>query len=561
MNVIAPIRSREGLGEVLVGAERLTNETLLRAKSLASESGEPIVVVLTRLGLVGERELVGTLARILDVPIAAAAEFPSHRILDDRISARFAAHFRILPLSASDEEIVLAMADPLDTYAIDAVAFATGLIVVPLVASLSDIEDAHERLHAKTSDVAGPAAATTAHVDDVERLRDLSSDAPVIRLVNGLIARAVEARASDIHFEPSERALSVRFRIDGILQEVERLSERLSASLTSRIKIMAKLNIAERRLAQDGRIRFIVRGQEVDFRVSTMPTLHGESVVLRVLDRDSLKLDFQTLGFDERFLDAYLPILRRPHGILLVTGPTGSGKTTTLYTSLSALDRRELKILTIEDPIEFQLEGINQTQVKPQIGLTFASALRAFLRQDPDVIMVGEIRDLETAQIAVQASLTGHLILSTLHTNDAASAVTRLLDMGVENYLMTSTVNAVMAQRLVRTLCPHCREPYAPSSELLHSYGLSGEITIPRLYRPIGCPACRGLGYHGRTTIAELLIVTDVIRELILKRAEALAIQRAAIAEGMKTMFTDGVRKAMLGVTTLEEVVRVTSDV
>jgi general secretion pathway protein E len=396
---------------------------------------------------------------------------------------------------------------------------------------------------------------------DVERLRDMSSDAPIIRLVNGTIARAVEARASDIHFEPAERSLRVRFRVDGILQDIETLPERMSAPLTSRIKIMAKLNIAERRLAQDGRIRFAVRGQEIDFRVSTMPTLHGESVVLRILDRGSLKLDFAALGFDDDVLADYLPILQRPHGILLVTGPTGSGKTTTLYTSLSALDRDELKILTIEDPIEYQLEGINQTQVKPQIGLTFAGALRAFLRQDPDVIMVGEIRDLETAEIAVQAALTGHMILSTLHTNDAASAVTRLLDMGVENYLITSTVNAVLAQRLVRTLCPHCREPYEAGPELIKSYGFEPiEGHAIRLFHPGGCPACRGTGFQGRTTITELLLVSDAIRELILSRAEAQEIQRVAIAEGMRTMFADGMRKALAGATTLEEVIRVTRE-
>jgi general secretion pathway protein E len=562
MNVLVATSDGRSVGELLVGAGRLSPEALARAERLAGESGEPLVPVLTRLGLIGERDLVETVSQALGLAIAGAADFPDQPVLAEPLSERFQAHFRVLPLAVSDHDVIVAMADPLDSYALEAVAFATGRAVIPRVASPSDIEDALERMGASvaTPATAAGGADTSAH-DDVERLRDMSSDAPIIRLVNSVIARAVEARASDIHFEPAERSLRVRFRIDGVLQDNEVLPERVSSRLTSRIKIMAKLNIAERRLAQDGRIRFAVRGQEIDFRVSTMPTLHGESVVLRILDRGSLRLDFKSLGFDNDMLDTFLPLLKRPHGILLVTGPTGSGKTTTLYTALNALDRHELKILTIEDPIEYQLEGINQTQVKPQIGLTFATALRAFLRQDPDVIMVGEIRDLETAEIAVQASLTGHMILSTLHTNDAASAVTRLLDMGVENYLITSTVNAVMGQRLVRTLCPHCREPYEPSADLLRGYGVAvadGE-TFP-LYQPGGCPACRGTGFQGRTTIIELLPMTDTIRELVLRRAEALEIQRAAIAEGMRTMFADGLRKAKAGITTLDEVIRVTRE-
>jgi general secretion pathway protein E len=562
MNIIAnPSHDATTIGGILVDAGRLSQSSLSRAERLAVESGEPIVTVLTRLGLIGERELVETISQALSLPVIKATEFPEQPILSERISRRFLLHFRILPISTGDHDIVVAMANPLDSYALEALAFASGKTVLPRLASPSDIEDGLERLYSPKTLSIDAEVKEDNHHDDVERLRDMSSDAPVIRLVNSVIARAVEARASDIHFEPAERSLRVRFRVDGVLQDIETLPERMSAPLTSRIKIMAKLNIAERRLAQDGRIRFAVRGQEIDFRVSTMPTLHGESVVLRILDRGSLKLDFEALGFDDDVLGQYLPILRRPHGILLVTGPTGSGKTTTLYTSLSLLDRHELKILTIEDPIEYQLENINQTQVKPQIGLTFASALRAFLRQDPDVIMVGEIRDLETAEIAVQASLTGHMILSTLHTNDAASAVTRLLDMGVENYLITSTVNAVLAQRLVRTLCLHCREPYEPSAELMRNYGLTVENDEAiRLFHPGGCPHCRGTGFQGRTTITEFLVVSDRIRELILSRAEALEIQRAAISEGMRTMFTDGMRKALAGTTTLEEVIRVTRE-
>jgi general secretion pathway protein E len=561
MNALTTDVDGPSIGGILVERSRLLPANLARARRLAAESGEALVTVLTRLGLIGERELVETVSEALDLPIVRTAEFPSEPVLPDQLSKRFLIHFRLLPVGCSDTEIIVAMADPFDAYALEAIAFATGKAVLPRLASPSDIEDALDRLYSAKPAAAGTEVKDGDDSDDFERLRDMSSDAPVIRLVNGLIARAVEARASDIHFEPAERNLKVRFRIDGVMQDIESLPDRLSAPLTSRIKIMAKLNIAERRLAQDGRIRFAVRGKEIDFRVSTMPTLHGESVVLRILDRGSLKLDFQTLGFADDTLGSYLPVLRRPHGILLVTGPTGSGKTTTLYTSLSALDRHELKILTIEDPIEYQLEGINQTQVKPQIGLTFASALRAFLRQDPDVIMVGEIRDLETAEIAIQAALTGHMILSTLHTNDAASAVTRLLDMGVESYLITSTVNAVLGQRLVRTLCPNCRQPHTVTAESLRSQGVALSDDRPlALFRAGGCPACRGTGFQGRTTIAELLVITDRIRELILGRAEALEIQRTAIAEGMRTMFADGMRKALDGTTTLEEVIRVTRE-
>ncbi|HUD53461.1 type II secretion system ATPase GspE, partial [Parvibaculum sp.] len=399
--------------------------------------------------------------------------------------------------------------------------------------------------------------------DDVERLKDIASEAPVIRLVNLLITRAVEARASDIHIEPMDGELRVRYRVDGVLQEVESPPQRLSSAVISRIKIMAKLNIAERRLAQDGRIRLAVRGKDIDFRVSTTPTIHGESVVLRILDRGSLKLDFAALGFDDEILGAFRDVLDRPHGILLVTGPTGSGKTTTLYTSLLELNTPDKKILTIEDPVEYQLKGINQVQVKPQIGLTFATALRSFLRQDPDIMMIGEIRDLETAEIAVQAALTGHLILSTLHTNDAASAVTRLLDMGVEDYLLTSTINGIAAQRLVRRLCPHCRQPYEALPEMLERLGL-GAFAAGRtvtLYRATGCAHCSHTGYLGRSSVLEVLAMTDRLRQLVLAHAESGLLRKAAIEDGMQTMHFHGLKKVLAGETTVEEVLRVTREV
>jgi general secretion pathway protein E len=381
--------------------------------------------------------------------------------------------------------------------------------------------------------------------------------------VNLLIARAVESRASDIHIEPFQNRLAVRYRIDGVLREGATPPPRLRAAIVSRIKIMAKLNIAERRLPQDGRIRIAVRGRDYDLRVATVPTLHGEGITMRILDRTSLVEDFAVLGFRPDALKRYLGLLDQPQGILLVTGPTGSGKTTTLYTSLMRLNTPERKIFTVEDPIEYQMDGINQVQVKPQINLTFAGILRTLLRHNPDIIMIGEMRDFDTAQIAIQAALTGHLVLSTLHTNDAASSITRLLDMKIEDYLVTSTVNGVMAQRLVRKLCEACRQPRRALPELIERIGLpliAGDADVA-IYDPVGCPECHGSGYRGQTAVIEVLALSDAIRRLVLSRAEAREIQRVAVEEGMRTMYQDGLLKVLDGTTTIEEVLRVTRDV
>ncbi|MCB1765595.1 MAG: Flp pilus assembly complex ATPase component TadA, partial [Candidatus Competibacteraceae bacterium] len=372
-------------------------------------------------------------------------------------------------------------------------------------------------------------------------------------------------RASDIHIEPFENRLKVRYRVDGVLREVESPPSRLSAAVISRIKIMAKLNIAERRLPQDGRIQLRAQGKEIDLRVSTVPTLWGESVVMRILDKASMVLNFEALGFSPRTLKRFLDVLMMPHGIIVVTGPTGSGKTTTLYTALLTLNTPERKILTVEDPVEYQLEGINQIQVKPQINLTFANALRSIVRQDPDVIMIGEMRDLETAGIAVQSALTGHLVLSTLHTNDAAGGVTRLLDMGVDDYLLTSTINGILAQRLVRLLCLHCREPYPALPELVEEMRLQRFVETEdrgsgiTLYKAVGCEQCGGTGYRGRAAIMEFLIMSDPLRRLVLKHADATVLQAEAQKEGMDTLYEDGLRKVVAGHTTIEEVLRVTT--
>ncbi len=554
---------RKALAAHLIDRAKLTPAAAQRAERLAAESGERLELVLAHLGLVSERDIAEALASLLNLPIAAAADYPAARVLEDRLSRQFLREVQVLPLADTAAGVGVAMVDPLNDYAAEAVRFASGKPIRRCVALPSDFEAAFERLYGSGQ---SPMLEITQETqereesssEDVDRIRDSASDAPVIRLVNHLIVRAVEARASDIHIEPMDGELRVRYRVDGVLHEVEAPPANLAAAVLSRIKVMAKLNIAERRIAQDGRIRLAIRGKDIDFRVSMMPTIHGECAVLRILDRGTLKLDFDALGFNASTVAEIRALLAQPHGIILATGPTGSGKTTTLYTGLSELNTRDRKILTIEDPVEYQLAGVNQVQVKPQVGLTFASAMRAFLRQDPDIMMVGEIRDLETAQVAVQAALTGHLILSTLHTNDAPSAVTRLLDMGIEDYLLTSTINGVIAQRLVRTLCLHCATPYDAPPALLEKLQIAPRGGAAVLRAPRGCARCNNTGYAGRSTIAEVLVMSDAIRHLVLGHAEAGAIAKQAAAEGMRSMHADGMAKALAGLTSVEEVLRAT---
>ena len=553
------------IGARLVAQGKLEQSALERAERARAESGERLDRVLTRLGLVGERDMAEAMAAELELPIVGADDYPEAPVLDGLLSVRFLKNSRILPLSEDETGIARAMADPLDRFAIDSVALRAERPVRPHVAVAAELENAQERLYSGGKTSIDQIAEALDEADeetteaDVERLRDLASEAPVIRIVNHLITKAVEARASDIHIEPFEAQLRVRYRIDGVLQDVDAPPARLRAAIISRIKIMAKLNIAEHRLPQDGRIKIVARGKEIDLRVSTLPALHGEGVVLRILDREGVVLDFDSLGFDDSTRGQFLELIERPTGIMLVTGPTGSGKTTTLYTSLTHLNSSEKKIITVEDPVEYQLRGVNQIQVKPKIGLTFANALRSILRQDPDIIMIGEIRDLETAQIAVQAALTGHLVLATLHTNTAAATITRLLDMGVEDYLVTSTVVGIQAQRLVRRLCPACREPYEALPELVRQIDPQAQGPMT-LYRPKGCKQCNGQGYRGRMGVLEVLQMTDEVRRLVLQHAESQEIHKAAVAAGMRSMYQDGVTKARQGVTTLEEVVRVTSE-
>jgi general secretion pathway protein E len=562
----APVRKR--LGEILIERGKLDAAGLERALRLQQESGDKLGALLVSLGVVSQRDVSEALALQLGLPLIEAAGYPEMPILEERVSGRFLRDSHALPLTEDENELALAMADPTDTYTMNAFEMVTGRKVRPLVAIPSELDAALERLYGAGKSALGQILGDVEQRDDIgfdadiQQLKDLASEAPVIRLVSLIITNALDMRASDIHFEPFENRLIVRYRIDGVLHEVESPPRRLSAAVISRIKIMAMLDIAERRLPQDGRIRLRVQGKEIDLRVSTVPTMHGESVVMRILDKGGVALDFKRLGFEDDTLKGFLDVLMEPHGILLVTGPTGSGKTTTLYTALDRLNKPDVKILTVEDPVEYQMPGINQIQVKPQIDLTFASALRSIVRQDPDVIMIGEIRDLETAQIAVQSALTGHLVLSTLHTNDAASTVNRLLDMGVEDYLLTSTVIGILAQRLVRTLCPVCKEAYTALPELVDELGLrkfaaTADVT---LYHAKGCKDCGQTGYIGRVSIIEMLPMSDHLRTHVMRHATSAELRVEAIKEGMVTMYEDGMRKAMNGVTTFEEVLRVTRE-
>jgi len=574
LNAVAPDPTAESTAEsrivgVLLEKGRLKDSDLARARPLHRESGGSLLGLLVRLGLVSERDHAQTCAEVLGLPLLdakAVPESPPEALLDGLpLTLRFLKQFHVCPLALHDDVLDLWLSDPQDSYAADAVQLAMGLPVRLHVGLRSEIDDLIERWFGQGRSAMGAIIETAdgegAAVDDIEHLRDLASEAPVIRLVNLVIQRAVELRASDIHIEPFENRLKVRYRVDGVLIEGESPPVNLTAAVISRIKIMARLNIAERRLPQDGRIMLRVQGKELDLRVSTVPTAHGESVVMRLLDRDTVVFDFHRLGFTDAFLPQFRKVLEQPHGILLVTGPTGSGKTTTLYTALSQLNTADVKIITVEDPVEYQIEGINQIQAKPQIGLDFANALRSIVRQDPDIIMIGEMRDLETARIAIQSALTGHLVLSTLHTNNAAGGITRLLDMGVEDYLLTSTINGILAQRLVRRLEPQHAQRYRASPEEIEKFGLrrlqpEGEIFLYRAQPSAIAPT----GYLGRTTIVEFLVMNDALRSAVMRRAGMGEIEQIARAAGMRTMYEDGLSKALQGHTTLEEVLRVTEE-
>lgn len=543
----------------LSSRSRLSDVAADRARRVQVETADRLAPVLLKLGLLSETDLASEMAAFSGHPrIETGAAIRPLEGEEIAVTDAFLRAHQLVPIAREGGELTIACWDALDEYVVRALAFACEAPVKYVIATQSQIQqalDAGDRSGAPVSQHSPGAAAF--EDEEIERLKDLASEAPVIRLVQRVIDDAVRQKASDIHLEASETALHIRYRLDGLLREVASHPKELSASVISRLKIMAGINIAERRLPQDGRIRVTIQGKEIDFRVATAPTLHGESVVLRILDRQDVALDFDALGFDERLKQLTRDAIARPHGIVLVTGPTGSGKTTTLYAALKEINTPDKKILTVEDPVEYVLQGVNQVPIRPQIGLTFANALRSFLRQDPDVMMVGEIRDRETAEIAIQAALTGHLLLSTLHTNTAAAAVTRLLDMGIDDYLLTSTLHLIIGQRLVRKLCMKCREPYEPTAEARERFGLEtrGALTW---YRPAGCPACQA-GYKGRTTIIEALPMTDAVRAKVLDRSDAHQIEQVAIREGMRTLFRHGIDRVNAGMTTVEEVLRVTN--
>ncbi|MEZ5901252.1 MAG: GspE/PulE family protein [Hyphomicrobiaceae bacterium] len=542
-----------------------------RAQRAQSQSGERFDIVLSRLGLLNEKTLVQLLADHFGFSIAVSADFPDEPMFWELVDGNFLRHNRIVPFAERNGHVCVAVCDLERTDSAHALAYRIGQPVEVFLAEEALILGAIEQLYGEAKPAAASISTGTLEIggfdeEDVRQLADLGSEAPVIRLVNELISSACDQQASDIHIEPRDDCIVVRYRIDGVLQQVNRLTLDLRPALTSRIKIMSRLNIAEQRLPQDGRIRTTVRGRELDLRVSTMPTLRGESIVMRLLDRASVNLDLRSLGFSSEALAGLEAALNQPNGILLVTGPTGSGKTTTLYAALQKLNGPGRKLFTVEDPVEYQISGINQIQVQPKIGLNFASALRSILRQDPDIILVGEMRDLETAEVAIQASLTGHLVLSTVHTNSAAATLTRLLDMGVERYLLASSVKAILAQRLVRRLCRRCSAPLATTNptathllELLEEWGrlAAGDDLLANCRVPVGCRDCRQTGYSGRTTISEVMSLDQEMQRAIANRESEASIGELACRGGMIPMFADGLQKVLCGETSLDEVLRV----
>ena len=572
LKISGVIMTYQSLLKTLQEKHKLSASDLKKIERVKKNSvAENIPQLLLKMGLCSELDVADAFVETGPFEKVKSDQYPSEMQLPESVSLRFLKNYHIIGLGHTYDDISIAMMDPNDQSSIDALKLATGKTVIPKVGLLSEIDAALDVQYgedrSKMNKLIDDLAANNLGdedfgEEDLAHLKDLASEAPVIKMVNLIMQRAIENKASDIHVEPFEQTLKIRLRVDGVLQEIDAPNVKSTAAVISRIKIMAKLNIAERRLPQDGRIKVQMLGKELDLRVSTIPTMYGESVVIRLLDKENTVLDFAGLGFAGRHLQQFIEVLSQPHGIILITGPTGSGKSTTLYAALKQLNTPERKIITVEDPVEYQMEGVNQIQAKPQIGLTFASALRSIVRQDPDVIMIGEMRDLETARIAVQSALTGHLVLSTLHTNDAAGGITRLLDMGLEEYLLTSTVNGILAQRLVRKLCPACKVGAIASPEIVNNLRLQrfapdGDIV---LYKAVGCSACAGMGYRGRLAIIEFLPMTDPVRKLIMAHEEAGAIQKLAVAEGMQTLYENGLVKVIQGITTLEEVMRVTAE-
>lgn len=548
------------IGEILINLGYITRTDLDRALRIQQEEGYARRVgdILSEIVL-EEGQLMKALSLQFGIPLLEDEKLPDELPLE-KISFSFLKENQVLPLRIEGNKLFVAISDPLRMEILQVLEDTYGYETVPRLVRGSELLDHIEKLSASRE------AVMKRVIDDVEeeiteatdtkvdQLRDLAQEKGIIQLVNLIIENAVRDRASDIHIEPEEERLRVRYRIDGLLYEKERLPSRMTAAVISRIKLLASMNIAERRLPQDGRIEGRFGGRELDIRVSTLPTVHGESVVMRILDREASFITLEELGFDSQLLQIYDSLIHQPYGMILITGPTGSGKSTTLYASLDRINSPDRKIITIEEPVEYLMDGINQINVRSKIGLTFATGLRHIVRQDPDIIMVGEIRDIETASISVHAALTGHLLFSTLHTNDAPGAITRLMDMGVENYLVSSTLIGVMAQRLVRRICPYCKEAYRVGEDLVREFSL----TRKELWRGRGCDECSGTGYRGRIAIFELLVMNEKLREMVMDKATSRALREEAVRSGMRTLRDDGIRKVEMGITTVDEVVRVT---
>jgi type IV pilus assembly protein PilB len=555
-------------GEVLVDMGLLTQEQVDQAAVEQQVSHQRIGEIALAKGWVTKGDLMEALARRLGCKYLDLAVMRIDPVALELISERDARRYSAVPVSFVDEHTVLvAMADPSNIVAIDDLRILTGFDIEPGLAGNEEIVEMLSKLRSVGSQLSDSletkvvAGEDDAAVDDMRDIREQVEAAPVVKLVNGVLARAADEGASDIHFEPQARDLLIRFRHDGVLHEIMTIPKRLQAGVISRLKIMADLDIAERRIPQDGRIGLTVGGRPIDMRVASLPTVYGEKVVIRLLDRSNVMLRLEELGFSEQALNRYRRSFQKPYGAILVTGPTGSGKSTTLYATLNILNTRDKNIITVEDPVEYRLAGINQVQINPKAGLTFASGLRSILRCDPDIVMVGEVRDKDTAQIAIESALTGHLVLSTLHTNDAPGALTRLTEMGVEPFLTASAVDCVIAQRLVRKLCEYCREPHSPAHDVLRQVGFTSEALEGRgeitLFRAVGCPRCNGTGYKGRMALYEIMLVTEAIERLIVERKSADEIGRVARAEGMLALRQDGLQRVLQGVTSIEEIARV----
>jgi type II secretion system protein E len=537
----------------------------LRRVVANSRTGEPPYKVAIRTGLVSEDDFLGLVAAELGIPFIKALPETYDPEAFSRISPLFMQEHAFVPMAVHDGKLSIVISDPFDHIVIDTLKKLFRVGDIELAISREESIRAWIQAHylrdeqrQQDSDDEQAAEPEFLAFEDVEQLKDLASEAPVVKKVNLILTKAVESAASDIHLETFQDRIQVRFRIDGILQDFEALPRHLQQAIVSRIKIMARLDIAERRLPQDGKMFLKIAGKSIDMRVSCLPTTHGESVVIRLLDRTSISFSMEKLGFPALQLEAFDQLIRQPHGIVLVTGPTGSGKTTTLYSALNTLNSPDKKIITIEDPVEYDLDGINQVQANPKAGLTFASGLRSIVRQDPDVILIGEIRDRETADIAVQSALTGHLVFSTLHTNDAAGAVTRLVEIGVEDYLLSSSLLGILAQRLLRVLCPACKKPFLPDQALVRRLGLPWTPTQAEpLYEAVGCPKCSNTGYRGRTAIFEVLPVSDEVKSLILESKSSTAIRDLAVSQGMRLLRDSGWDKVRQGLSSATEVLRV----